>query len=182
MSALIDRIHQDHIHITRLMDILDAQVGLFHRGKSPNYELMLDIMHYMMNYPNITHHAVEDLIFEKLTQIKPKFKKQAGKIVAQHAELASKAHSFTDDLQAIVDGQTILARDQIEQEARNYINSLREHLRQEEADLIPAAEEELSSKDFKEIEDSMPNMGDSLINQQLLKEYETLYKHITNET
>ena len=181
MPALMKRIQQDHIHIIRLIDILDAQVRQFHLGKAPDYNLMLDIMHYMMNYPKIAHHEVEELIFGKLKHVRPELRKQAEEITAQHHELASKAHSFTDDLQAIVDGHSILARDQIEQEARYYIELLREHLRQEEADLIPAAEETLSDNDLKEIVESMPTMTDPLINKQLLKEYESLYKYITNE-
>jgi hemerythrin-like domain-containing protein len=163
------------------MDILDAQVSLFHRGKSPDYNLMLDIMHYMMKYPDIAHHTVEEIIFEKLSKLRPQLKKQAEIITAQHQELARHARHFSDDLQAIVDGNTIMSRDQIEQQASYYITLLREHLRQEEADLLSAAEQELSDKDFKEIENSMPDLGDPLANPQLLKDYETLYKHITNE-
>ncbi|MBN1379765.1 MAG: hemerythrin domain-containing protein [Gammaproteobacteria bacterium] len=181
MSALMQRIRQDHINITRLMDILDAQVGLFHRGKTPDYNLMLDIMHYMMNYPNIAHHAVEEIVFEKLMDLRPELKSQAREITRQHRELAEKAHAFTDDLQAIIDGYSIMVRDQVEREARYYISLLREHLRQEEADLMPAAEQVLSEKALRAIETSIPDMTDPMANKQALKEYETLYKHITNE-
>ncbi len=182
MSTLMKRVQQDHIHISRLMDLLDDQVRLFHLGKSPDYNQMLDIMHYMMNYPSIAqHHEVEELVFAKLRDARPQLKEQADEITAQHNELAKKAHSFTDDLQAIIDGHSILARDQIEQEARYYISLLREHLRQEEADLIPAAVEVLTDEDFKEIEGSMPNLADPLINEQLIEKYESLYKYITDE-
>ena len=181
MLALLQRIRNDHINITRLMDILDAQVSLFHRGKAPNYNLMLDIMHYMMNYPSIAHHDVEEIIFAKLMHLRPELQKQAQEITAQHRELAEKAHAFTDDLQAIVNGDSIMARDQIEQEARYYISLLREHLRQEEADLIPAAEDALSEREIKEIQSSIPEIIDPLANKQALQKYETLYKHITNQ-
>jgi hemerythrin-like domain-containing protein len=177
----MQRIHQDHIHITRLMDILDNQVGLFQRGKAPDYHLMLDIMHYMMKYPDIAHHTVEELLFRKLSERRSQLASQAKIITAQHKELAEKAHNFSEDLQSILDGASIMSRDQVEQQARYYISLLREHLRQEEADLLVAAEQELSDKDFKEIEDSMPVLADPLNSQTALKEYERLYKHITNE-
>ena len=182
MTALTQRIHTDHVNIIRLLDLLDAQVGLFHRGKAPDYNLMLDIMHYMMNYPDIAHHTVEEIIFEKISALRPQLKKQAGLITEQHKELAEKAHHFSDDLEAIVAGDTIMSRDRIEQQARYYTTLLREHLRQEEADLLPAVEQEMSERDLLEIEQNTPDIADPLANNQLLQKYETLFRHITSES
>lgn len=181
MSALMQRLHQDHIHITRLINILEDQVSLFHRGKNPDYGLMLDIMHYMMNYPDIAHHAVEEMVFKKLILVRPQLKDQAQEITQQHHDLADQARKFARDLQHIIDGHSILARDQIEQKARCYIKLLREHLRQEETDLLPAVTADLRERDFIEVENNMPNLTDPLGNLNLLKKYETLYHYITND-
>jgi hemerythrin-like domain-containing protein len=181
MSTLMQRIHQDHIHVTHLMDILDEQLSLFHDGKVPDYSLMLDIMHYMMNYPDLVHHVAEEIIFKKLVGVQPQLKEEAKKITEQHLEMAEKASDFSDDLQAIVDGDSILARDQIEQKARYYIELMRNHMQQEEGNLMPAAEQELTKTEMKEIERSMSEITDPMANMQLLQEYEVLYNRITNE-
>ena len=36
--------HTEHVYFNQLLELLKRQLDLFHRGASPNYELMLDIV------------------------------------------------------------------------------------------------------------------------------------------
>ena len=52
--------HTEHVNFAQLLDLLEAELDLFHGGDTPNYELMLDIMFYMTHYPDVLHHPRED--------------------------------------------------------------------------------------------------------------------------
>jgi len=61
--------HTEHVNFAKLLNLLEAELDLFHKGDSPNYELMLDIMFYMTHYPDVLHHPREDLGLRNSTRI-----------------------------------------------------------------------------------------------------------------
>ena len=63
MSDSIARWHAEHVNFAKLLDLLEGQLDLFHKGESPDYELMLDIMFYMTHYPDVLHHPKEKKIW-----------------------------------------------------------------------------------------------------------------------
>ena len=63
MTNDIDKLQSEHTDFAKLLDLLEAQIGLFHRGEQPDYNLMLDIFYYMTHYPDRFHHPKEDLAF-----------------------------------------------------------------------------------------------------------------------
>ena len=42
MTNDIDKLQKEHTDFAKLLDLLEAQIGLFHRGERPDYDLMLD--------------------------------------------------------------------------------------------------------------------------------------------
>ncbi len=60
--------HAEHVNFAKLLNILDGQLMLFHGGRSPDYELMLNIMFYMTHYSDVLHHPKEDLVFAKIRE------------------------------------------------------------------------------------------------------------------
>ena len=68
MPDTLDQWHTEHVNFAKLLNLLEAELDLFHEGDSPNYELMLDIMFYMTHYPDVLHHPREDLAFAKIKE------------------------------------------------------------------------------------------------------------------
>ena len=68
MNTTLATWHTDHANFARLLDLLEAQLDLFHRGETPHYELMLDIMFYMTHYPDVLHHPKEDMAFTRIRE------------------------------------------------------------------------------------------------------------------
>lgn len=183
MIDILHRIHSDHGHMIRLMDLLEMQVRLFQRGQQPDYALMLGIMQYMLNYPDLAHHYVEELIFEKLRDsihgTPSHLKRKMAVLAEQHDTIHRCGLTFTDMLQAVVDGDSIVARDRIEAGAYAYIELLRDHIRQEEADVLPEAERALSAQEWAQIRVSVPIMSDWETFQNRLAGFDTLYAYLT---
>lgn len=52
MSSLIDKWTAEHRNFERLIEVLTQELGVFQQGEDPNYELMLDVVYYMIHYPD----------------------------------------------------------------------------------------------------------------------------------
>jgi len=63
--------HTEHVNFARLLDILKGQLAAFHRGESPNYALMGDILYYMRNFSDRVHHPREDVAYARLAERDP---------------------------------------------------------------------------------------------------------------
>ena len=63
--------HAEHVNFAQLLDLLEAQVGAFHRGERPNYHLMGDIVHYLRSFADCVHHPREDVAFARLAEREP---------------------------------------------------------------------------------------------------------------
>ena len=63
MSDPVAAWHAEHEYFSRLLGLLHKQLDVFHGGERPNYELMLDIVGYLRDYSDVSHHPREDVAF-----------------------------------------------------------------------------------------------------------------------
>lgn len=136
MSQHVIGWQREHGNFARLLDLLEAQLGLFHGGERPDYDLMLDIMYYMTRYADRVHHAREDLAFRRLVRHQPAAAAGAAALGQQHAGIAADGSRLVAELRAVVNG-AMLPRQTVETQARAYIACLRAHIANEERELYP---------------------------------------------
>lgn len=66
MSNLVEQIHQDHVNVSKVLDLIEAEVGRARDEQAPDLELLEDAMRYMVNYSDLIHHPKEDSMFARL--------------------------------------------------------------------------------------------------------------------
>ena len=66
MTELLERLNQDHRHLSRLLNLFDALLDRFHEGNEPDFELMCEMLEYMESYADQVHHPSEEMIFDRL--------------------------------------------------------------------------------------------------------------------
>ena len=71
MANPIAACHAEHAYFKQLLRLLHKQVDVFHTGKRPNYELMLDIISALKDYSDQFHHPREDVAFARLAKHRP---------------------------------------------------------------------------------------------------------------
>lgn len=94
MSTLIERLHADHVRLGRLVRLLNGEISLHVDPSAPDLALVVDVLYYLTRFPDVTHHALEDRIIEKLLQ-KNAFSTALGhEIETQHATLILQGHEL----------------------------------------------------------------------------------------
>ena len=97
----------EHIKLGRLFALLQKQIDVFHTGKRPNYELMLDIVSYLRDYADQFHHPREEVAFKPLAKHCPDLVLALDRLTQEHRVIAHAGEALRLLLQAIISGAII---------------------------------------------------------------------------
>ena len=172
--------HEEHANFARLLNILEAQLNLFHRSQAPDYPLMLDIMCYMTHYPDLLHHPREDRAFEIVKKRIPSLGGLIDELMSEHAIALRNSAQLASDLDSVVSG-AIFPRESVETPGREYIAHFRHHMAREEADLFPAVAKTLTIDDWAAIDADFEQSVDPLFRLNATRQYEALRREILRE-
>jgi hemerythrin-like domain-containing protein len=172
--------NRDHANFTVLLDLLDRQIDLFHRGESPDYELMSDVMFYMIHYTDLVHHPREDLAFARINQLEPGLEKVITELGAQHATLKEAGDALVRALNDIING-SIISRSDFEIPAREYVELFRNHMQREEETVLPLVTTLLGPRDWSAIDAAIRHIEDPLFGDKVEERYAALREQISRE-
>ena len=71
MQRIMQVLHEDHINVSRLLDVIDTSLERLTSGNPDGLSLAYKAMRYMTAYPDIYHHPLEDIVFEALVRRSP---------------------------------------------------------------------------------------------------------------
>ena len=177
MSNQIGKWKAEHGDFVRLLGILKSQIGLFHEEAEVNYELMLDIVYYLTQFPDRFHHPREDIAFAKLAERDPSTRIRIRELLGEHKVIASAGKKLVEQLDGILAG-AMLQRESVEVNAATYIAYYRQHMVGEETDLFPRLEGILGDEDWKAVGDAITPEADPLFGGQVEERYQQLHRQI----
>jgi len=153
MANEIFKLRKEHVNSRKLLDILDAQLDLLHRGEDPDYQLMTDILYYMTQYSDLIHHPREEAIFSLLLERNSSAEQDVAEITRQHHTIGDSGACLYEKLENIINAESeIMQLQEIVAPGRLYVTTLRAHMDKEEQSLFVMAEQLLNDDDWKKIE------------------------------
>lgn len=177
MNDLIDQIKYDHISMSKVLNLMEREIGLLADDQDPDYYLLVDSMRYMVNYSDTVHHVKEDAIFSRLTEVDPDTTDTVEDIRKQHETLAVLSTQLYDIVRNASLG-VLVSKDEISKLGSEYVSALRRHMSIEEGNLLRKAREALSAEDMYAVEQQYANYRDPLLSGSLEQEYNSLYKNL----
>ena len=180
MSAPLTEWHEDHVKFTQLLNLLEEQVGAFHRGEHPNYDLMSDIVFYLRSFGDCVHHPREDAAFERLLARKPELGPAINRLLQEHRVIATAGEDLADRLNQAT-GDVMAPREGLEAAAATYLVYYRNHLNTEERDIMPPASEALTPEDWARVMATVPHVSDPLFGKDVEARFGELRKQIARE-
>ena len=177
MAALIDTLHNDHKNYAVLLNLLGAEADKLEQGEEPDFVRMYDIANYMVNYPDAYHHPHEELIFDVLSALEPECSANVRELSKEHRQLAATGQALKDAVNGVING-AIIPMDRILDNARAYIDLLREHMNMEEGNIFPKAKCTLDDTEWQMINDKISQVEDPLFGNVVQTQFEKLYEGI----
>ncbi len=149
----IDIIHDEHRALAAVLQALRFVVGDIRSGKrQPAFRLLTAMADYITQVPEIVHHPKEDHhLFPRLRERSAQAAQLIDGLEAQHAE----GYRMTAELLRALThyhGAGAAGFAAFDALVRRYLDFNWQHLKQEEAELLPLAREVLSEQDWKEVD------------------------------
>jgi hemerythrin-like domain-containing protein len=177
MAMLIDVLREEHRNMARLLDALEHQVETFATGGAPDYDVVLGVADYFLDYPDLCHHPKEDLIFARLHERHALQASTLGDLLAEHHAIHLQARRFRDTVGMLLN-DTDIARSVIVEAARTFITAERRHMRREEDYFLPLAERLLTQPDWSVIETQLKQSADPLFGDAIEARFKALAERL----
>ena len=173
MADQIAQWHSEHMRFARLLDLLEAQVAAFHEGARPNFGLMLDIISYLREYADHSHHPREDAAFERLLIRDPTLRLPINRLLQEHRVIAVAGEELVEHLDDVIADAMVL-RASVEAAAVQYLAYYRHHIGTEEREIMPRAARLLTPDDWAYVTASAPFTPDPLFDDPPSEAYREL--------
>lgn len=151
MAKIIDDLREEHANIKRLLLVLEKELSIFNRNERPDYEIILAIINYFQDFPDVWHHPAEHVIFDKLQARDASLAKTIGNLTAQHRDEADRLQRVADAVGSVLMDRE-LPRQQVHDVVRDFLAYQREHMDVEERLLFPAVLDVLRPDDWSDVE------------------------------
>ena len=159
MPDVIARLRRDHQNVAQLLDLLAREVRRFEAGEQPYYDLINDILEYIINYPDLFHHPLEDAVLAQLKARAPATIADIGDLYDEHKKLGRLTRRFAAAVRNVTQDET-LPRDWFVNVATDYLSFQRNHMQMEEVVFFPAALKALTVEDWQKISEAPDRRGD----------------------
>lgn len=177
-TNLLDVILNDHANFRRVLDVLDEQIGKIEAMESVDYDLLLSVAEYLLDYPDRYHHPVEDLIVDALVRHNTAASRPAVLYRAEHDDIHDRAAEFSRMVSDVAADEPT-RRAAFVEAGRQLSGALRDHLAREERHFIPLARRYLDDAELAEIAGAMPPLDDPIFGSARRDHYKALLAAIT---
>lgn len=177
MPDVIGSLRQEHVNISRILDILEQELALFDEAGQPDYEVFRSISDYFLDFPDTCHHPKEDVIFGKLKERDPARAEVVGRLAGEHREIGRLARGLAAAVDNVL-GESEVPRSAFHRVVSNFIDRQREHLLFEERVAFPAALAAFGDEDWDELDARMADETDPLLDTEVSARFEDLRKRI----
>lgn len=178
--TVVSELHQDHVNLIKLLDILDKKIIKLKDGGQPNFGLMADVIGYIATYAEGYHHPKEDKMFTF-------FKGRNGKLdgVMQecenaHANLKGYAHALLESIDGILH-DAVMPMNEFIEKLEKFVRNEKNHLDFEEAKVFPVLSQVASDADWSAVEAGLPVQEDPLFGEKQAEEYKALYVELMRD-
>lgn len=179
-TSPINKLRQEHGDMRSVLVVIRDQLDLLEAGRTPDFVLLANALHYMRRFPGQVHHPKEDLIFAHLAERAPDLCKAVEHARREHQQIYEQEEWLIEcALNAPKPGTQ--ARSRLLDIGRAYLEAQRKHSEREERVLFPAAEARFDAADWEDLMHAFQEVDDPLFGRNPGERYELLYEHLMQQ-
>jgi len=177
MAQAIDQLGRDHRNMRILLDIVEEEMNAYQAGQVPDFDLLEKIAEYALHYPDLVHHPMEDLIFERLVMRDSGAKAIIGHLVEEHKRLAELTRRFAAAIGNVAH-DVELPREWLASLVSEYLLANRLHMQAEEKHFLPRAMAVLTEEDWASIDERLLRVDDPVFGERVADAFLLLHEKI----
>jgi hemerythrin-like domain-containing protein len=179
MANAVSIIEAEHRNLAQVLKTLEAIADRLQSDPSPaDVDRLFDICHYVRVFPDTIHHPKEDrYIFGPLREAVPEHQELLDSVHEQHARCAEHTRRLAQAVKDYDAGR--LDAPALQEVVRSYLAFQFEHMRLEEAHVLPMALKFLDPDRLDSAGRAFASHGDPLFGKNLETGFEALRERIT---
>lgn len=176
----LSELHQDHINLTRLLDILERKVARLRDGVHPDFSLMADVVSYVGDYADQHHHPHEDIMYEIFRGREADLDQLLAECAQEHQTLKQLSGKLSESIDAILH-DAVVPMERFTDQLEAFVVAEKRHLDFEEGLIFPRLEALASAVDWQQLEDRLPKPEDPLFGEHQAEQYRELYRALLED-
>ncbi len=159
---VMNTLRDEHAYIGSLRKAMQREVNKLNRKGLPDYLILRDMMRYLMEYPDILHHPLEDRLFARLLNHKSSVRSDVLELLDEHKDLAKESQYLFYLLDDIISHRKKPKKSLLRLQLTDFIEQYNQHVALEEKVVFPEAEKTLLPDDWQVLASSLEIYEDPL--------------------
>ncbi len=179
--AILAELHQEHMNLKRLLDMLERKVERFRSGTHPNFQLMSDVVSYVGGYADLHHHPREDRMYAHFRGRDAGLDAKLTQSEQEHVELKKVSTALFDAIEGVLHDASVIPMEQLVEQLDQFVTLETNHLNLEEGDIFPKIESVATEQDWQQVDAENPAPADPLFGLKQADEYRDLYRALLED-
>ncbi len=148
---MLQALHQEHINIARLLDLLRQQLFAIRGEKPVRYRLLKDVLSYLSEVADQCHHPQEDLIYDYYLKYRCDDDQITSRLKQEHDEVVVAGKELTELVDMIL-MDAVIPLEQLTAKLESFIVLQQRHMDFEETEVFPELRTQLTEDDWRHLE------------------------------
>ncbi|PCF93779.1 hemerythrin domain-containing protein [Vreelandella nigrificans] len=173
---MLNQLRLDHANMARMLHVLQLKQKTLVLGERPNFQLMREVVDYILSYMDGFATPLERICVERLQAQAPDDLPLMEKMATDYRELKPRLLRLSNDIDMIL-MDNILPMDRFAEDLKAYLEAHRAYLRDEREGLFPLIDKHFSPEDMQELRDALPDGAEKEL-ERLQLAYPELYAEL----
>ncbi|HAA46022.1 MAG: hypothetical protein XD36_0389 [Halomonas sp. 54_146] len=173
---MLNQLRLDHANMARLLHVLQLKHKTLAQGERPNFQLMREVVDYILSYMDGFATPLERVCVERLQTQAPEHATLTEQMASDYRELKPRLQRLSNDIDMIL-MDNVLPMDRFAGDLKAYLEAHRAYLRNEREGLFPLIDEHFSQEDMEELRETLPAGAEQEL-ERLQQAYPELYAEL----
>ena len=169
MTDVVDELLSEHRDIRKVLQVLSDQLDVMREPGDPDWELLKDAMYYLTQYPDLFHHACEDLVFRRLHQRDKECREFVRDLTREHGLLRELGLALLELCEDALEDR-LVSKARLESLGRRYLAAQQRHMRKEEETVFPRIRRKLTVDDWDAVQRGLQHIQSSRLGGQNVRD------------
>ncbi|MBP8173432.1 MAG: hemerythrin domain-containing protein [Aeromonadaceae bacterium] len=176
---MLDALHQEHLNIARLLDILRQKLFAIRSEQPVRYGLMRDVLCYLSEVADQQHHPREDLIYDYYLKYRCDDLQLKERLKVEHKAVAAAGKELREMVDMIL-MDAVIPLEQLVSKLEAFIVLQQSHMDFEEGELFPDLRQALTEDDWRNLEQQWQYRisDDPLFGREVAERYQDLFNRL----
>ncbi|MBB3330380.1 hemerythrin-like domain-containing protein [Halomonas campaniensis] len=173
---MLTQLRRDHANMARMLHVLQLKQKTLATGERPNFQLVREVVDYILDYMEGFTLPLERLFSERLQEVAPESAELTERLATDYRAVKSRLSRLSNDLDMIL-MDAVVPMDRFADDLKAYLDAHLAYLRDERELLFPLIREHFTEPDLDRLAEALPE-GATAELERLQEAYPELYAEL----